>query len=120
MQIKENIALGNPDIPYDEDKVREAARLGGAEDFIEKLPEGFDTYLERPVRDYYSPLPEGTATLFGRQVDYSRLRGIGKMRKADTSFLSGGQMQRLAVYVSFIELNLPLASGGDCPCLTEC
>ncbi|KIM52370.1 hypothetical protein SCLCIDRAFT_1223856 [Scleroderma citrinum Foug A] len=102
LSIKENIALGNPDIPYDEDKVREAARLGGAEDFIEKLPEGFDTYLERPVRDYYSPLPEGTATLFGRQVDYSRLRGIGKMRKADTSFLSGGQMQRLAVARTFM------------------
>ena len=98
-QIKENIALGNPDLTLDDDKIREAARLGGAEEFIDKLPEGFDTYLDRPVRDYYSSLPEGTTMLFGRKVDYNRVRGAGSMRATDTSTLSGGQMQRLAVYV---------------------
>lgn len=40
--------------------VQEAARLGGANTFIEKLPEQYHTYLERPVKDYYSGLPEGT------------------------------------------------------------
>ncbi|KAL4065775.1 P-loop containing nucleoside triphosphate hydrolase protein [Scleroderma yunnanense] len=102
LSIKENIALGNPDIPYDENKVREAARLGGAEEFVEKLPEGFDTYLDRPVKDYYSALPEGTVTLFGRQVDYRKVRGIGGMRATETSLLSGGQMQRLAVARTFM------------------
>lgn len=37
--------------------------------------------------------------LFGRKVDYNRVRGAGAMRATDTSTLSGGQMQRLAVYV---------------------
>ncbi|KAG6332407.1 hypothetical protein ID866_6678 [Astraeus odoratus] len=98
LTVKENIALGNPDIPYDDDKIREAARLGGAEEFIDRLPDGFDTYLDRPVKDYYSSLPEGTVTLFGRQVDYSNVRGVGKMRSTESSSLSGGQMQRLAVF----------------------
>lgn len=101
LSIKDNIALGNPDIAYDDDKVREAARLGGADGFIDKLPDGFHTYLDRPVRDYYSALPEGTTTLFGRQVDYSKVRGAGRMHTSETS-LSGGQMQRLAVARTFM------------------
>lgn len=99
LQIKENIALGNPDLAPDDDKIREAARLGGAEEFIGELPEGFDTYLDPPVRDYYSALPEGTTTLFGRQLGYNNVRGAGSMREIEPSMLSGGQMQRLAVYV---------------------
>ncbi|KAH7884022.1 P-loop containing nucleoside triphosphate hydrolase protein [Phlebopus sp. FC_14] len=102
LSIKENIALGNPDLAHDDDKIREAARLGGAEDLIDKLPDGFDTYLDRPVKDYYSSLPEGTLTLFGRHVDYSRVRGVGAMRTTDASTLSGGQMQRLAVSRTFM------------------
>ena len=81
----------------DEDHIRLAARLGGAEEFIEQLPEGFDTYLDRPVRDYYAGLPEGTKTLFGRNVDYSAIRSAGGMKSSSVSALSGGQMQRLAV-----------------------
>ena len=81
----------------DEDKVREAARLGGALEFIERLPEGFDTYLQRPVRDYYSSLPEGTKTLFGRPVDYNSLRQAAHLGATSGTALSGGQMQRLAV-----------------------
>jgi ABC-type multidrug transport system fused ATPase/permease subunit len=97
VQISQNIALGNPALPLDADKVREAARLGGAEGFIDELPEKFDTYLDRPVRDYYSELPEGTTTLFGRPVDYAYVRGAGSLRASESSGLSGGQMQRLAV-----------------------
>ncbi|KAF8446437.1 P-loop containing nucleoside triphosphate hydrolase protein [Boletus edulis BED1] len=102
LSIKENIALGNPNLAPDDDKIREATRLGGAEEFIDKLPEGFDTYLDRPVRDYYSGLPEGTAMLFGRKVNYNRVRGAGAMRATDKSTLSGGQMQRLAVSRTFM------------------
>jgi hypothetical protein len=67
---------------------------------IDALPEGFDTYLDRPVRDYYADLPEGTTTIFGRPVDYSYVRSVGSLRASGTSGLSGGQMQRLAVYVT--------------------
>ncbi|KAH7926211.1 P-loop containing nucleoside triphosphate hydrolase protein [Leucogyrophana mollusca] len=102
LSIRENIALGNPELAHDEDKIREAARLGGAEELIDRLPDGLDTYLDRPVKDYYSSLPEGTKSLFGRPVDYSRVRGMGSMRTTDTSTLSGGQMQRLAVSRTFM------------------
>ncbi|OJA13412.1 hypothetical protein AZE42_05944 [Rhizopogon vesiculosus] len=102
LSISENIALGNPALAHDADKVREAARLGGADAFIDKLPEGFDTYLDRPVRDYYSDLPEGTKTLFGRTVNYSHVRGAGGLSGSEASGLSGGQMQRLAVSRTFM------------------
>jgi len=97
IKVKENIGLGDPDYAYDKNKILEAAKLGGADEFIERLPEGFDTYLNRPVRDYYSGIPEGTKTLFGRAVDFSRVRDIGGMRSTNSISLSGGQMQRLAV-----------------------
>lgn len=77
--------------------MRRAARLGGAEAFIEKLPDGLDTYLDRPVKDLYAGLPEGTTTLFGRKVDYGALRDAGGMKATNSSTLSGGQLQRLAV-----------------------
>lgn len=48
VRIRENIRLGNPALASDDDKIREAARLGGAEEFIDDLPDGFDTYLEYP------------------------------------------------------------------------
>ncbi|KAG1829492.1 P-loop containing nucleoside triphosphate hydrolase protein [Suillus variegatus] len=102
LSISENIGLGNPALAHDYDKVREAARLGGAEHFIDELPDGFDTYLDRPVKDYYAGLPEGTTMLFGRSVDYSRVRGVGGLRASEASSLSGGQMQRLAVSRTFM------------------
>lgn len=47
--IKENIAYGKPGASFEE--IKEAARLAGAEDFIEKLPEKYDTYVgERGVK----------------------------------------------------------------------
>ena len=77
-----------------------AARLGGSEDFIKRLPEGYDTYLERPVTDYYSGIPEGTKSLFGRPVSYKQVRSAGNMTSTASASLSGGQMQRLALWVS--------------------
>ncbi|EJF60391.1 hypothetical protein DICSQDRAFT_162011 [Dichomitus squalens LYAD-421 SS1] len=102
LSIRDNIAVGDPSAATDEDHIRLAARLGGVEEFIEKLPEGFDTYLDRPVRDYHAGLPEGTKTLFGRNVDYSAIRNAGGLKSSSTSALSGGQMQRLAVARTFM------------------
>ena len=41
--IRENIASGKPDASLDE--VRRAARLAGAEEFIDRLPRGYDTFI---------------------------------------------------------------------------
>ncbi|KAI0820602.1 P-loop containing nucleoside triphosphate hydrolase protein [Trametes gibbosa] len=107
LSIRDNIAIGDPTAAADDEHVQRAARLGGAEAFIEKLPEKYDTYLDRPVRDCYAGLPEGTTTLFGRKVDYSILRGAAGMKSNEASSLSGGQMQRLAVARSFMRSVVP-------------
>lgn len=47
--VKENIEYGKPGAT--EEEIREAARLAGALQFIENLPDGFDTYVgERGVK----------------------------------------------------------------------
>ncbi|THH11373.1 hypothetical protein EW145_g713 [Phellinidium pouzarii] len=102
LSIKDNIMLGDPDRPFDEDRLEQATKAGGAYDFINNLPDGLDTYLNRPVSDYYSPMPEGTTSLFGRPLDHSRVRKMGGMGASESSQLSGGQMQRLAVSRTFM------------------
>lgn len=52
------------------------------------------------MQDHYSGLPEGTKTLFGKAVDYGKFRGKAGIDHSSQTPLSGGQMQRLAVYVS--------------------
>ncbi|KAI0770932.1 P-loop containing nucleoside triphosphate hydrolase protein [Trametes elegans] len=102
LSIRDNIALGDPAHFRDDARVQQAAALGGAADFIARLPDGLETYLERPVRDYFSGIPEGTTTLFGRSIDYSGVRGAGGMAARSGPPLSGGQMQRLAVSRTFM------------------
>ncbi|KAI0757800.1 P-loop containing nucleoside triphosphate hydrolase protein [Daedaleopsis nitida] len=103
LSIRDNIALGDPANFRNDEHVRAAAQLGGATEFVEKLPEQFETYLDRPVRDYFSGMPEGTTTLFGRTIDYSHVRGAGGMAsRSGGPTLSGGQMQRLAVSRTFM------------------
>ncbi|KAG2157770.1 P-loop containing nucleoside triphosphate hydrolase protein [Suillus bovinus] len=99
LSVRNNIGLGNPALAHDDDKVREAARLGGAEEFIDELPHGFDTYLDRPVYDYHGNLPEGTTTLFGYPIDSPPWDPTGDAHVSVNSNLqiSGGQAQRLAI-----------------------
>uniref|UniRef100_A0A0W0G9X5 Putative P-loop containing nucleoside triphosphate hydrolase protein n=1 Tax=Moniliophthora roreri TaxID=221103 RepID=A0A0W0G9X5_MONRR len=102
LSIKDNIGLGDPAHAEDEDRIEQAAVLGGAAEFIEKLPDQYDTYLKRPVGDVYSTLSEGTKTIFGRPVNYQGIRGIGNMKGNETTSLSGGQMQRIALSRTFM------------------
>lgn len=47
--VRENILYGKPGAS--EDEMKEAARLSGADEFIKKLPDGYDTYIgERGVK----------------------------------------------------------------------
>ncbi len=74
--------------------MEQAARLAGAERFIEKLPSKMNTYLTRAVPDAYSGAIEGTKT-------YESLRVAAGIHQAGNwtgaAGLSGGEMQRLAV-----------------------
>ncbi|KAK1232133.1 hypothetical protein PQX77_004734 [Marasmius sp. AFHP31] len=102
LSIRDNIGYGDPEHALDEDRIERAAQLGGADEFIRKLPDSYDTYLERPVQDLYSNLPEGTKTVFGRSVDFRGLRRAGDMKSSESSGLSGGQMQRIALSRMFM------------------
>ncbi|KAG2034306.1 P-loop containing nucleoside triphosphate hydrolase protein [Suillus americanus] len=90
LSISENIGLGNPALAHDYDKVREAARLGGAEHFIDELPDRFNMYLNCPVKYYYAGLPEGPMMLCGRSTGYSHVRGVDGLRTSEALSLSGG------------------------------
>ena len=88
--------MGDPENVDDDDRVFEAARLGGVDTIIDKLPERYDTYLHRPVQDIYRNIPPGAKKLFGRDVTIAP--GFGAHRHDVTeTWLSGGQMQKLAV-----------------------
>ncbi|THH30401.1 hypothetical protein EUX98_g3800 [Antrodiella citrinella] len=58
LSIRDNIGLGDPAHAEDDERISLAAKLGGSEEFITRLPDGLDTYLDRPVDDQYSRLPE--------------------------------------------------------------
>lgn len=90
--------MGNPEYGDDDDTILEAAHLGGADEIMRHLPQGLDTYLERPVCDQYSPHLEGT-TFRGRRVDYSNIRHRAGMDSSSSRTLSGGQLQRIALLV---------------------
>lgn len=85
-QLRDNIAIGDPENADDDDRVLEAARLSGVDSIAEKLPEKYETYLHRPVENIYNNIPPGVKNLFGRDTTVN----------TDT-WLSGGQMQKLAV-----------------------
>lgn len=101
-----------------EEQLETAARLGGALPLIQKLPEGWDTYLERPVQDYFSAGASADGGALARTL--LPRRGNGKSAKdADADLedlpsedmddgegygttrrgVSGGQMQRIALCV---------------------
>ena len=61
--IRENIMAAKSDATFDE--VVRAARLAGAEEFIDKLPRGYDTYVY-----------EGSPNLSGGQRQRWRLRAL--------------------------------------------
>ncbi|KAH6911178.1 HlyB/MsbA family ABC transporter [Coprinopsis sp. MPI-PUGE-AT-0042] len=107
LTLGENIGYGDPMHASDVERIKEAARLGGAAEFIEKLPDGYNSYLERPVNDIYSNLPMGMSKLFGRTISHSKLRKFGGKRAGrglaeGKNALSGGQMQRVALSRTFM------------------
>ena len=96
-QIRDNIALGNPSKANDEGLIREAARLGGAEAVIRKLPEGLDTYLKQALSQMYDGPKEGNLTPSGKPFDVCAVQHAAGIKRSFGFELSGGEMQRLAV-----------------------
>ncbi|KDR84731.1 hypothetical protein GALMADRAFT_284753 [Galerina marginata CBS 339.88] len=114
LSIRDNIGLGDPTHASSLSKIHEAAQLGGAAPFIERLPEQYDTYLERPVADHYSSPAEGSVGASGRVVDYTRVREAAGIVSANGNGeggtgggvgnrgVSGGQAQRIALSRTFM------------------
>lgn len=91
--------MGDPTHAHDDAAIEQAAHMGGASELIARLPNGLDSYLERPVRDIYEGLPDGSE-FWGGKVDNEYLRGV--MGTPANISLSGGEMQRLAVARTFM------------------
>lgn len=97
VSIKDNIAFGNPNHATDPDLIKEAARLGGADSVIKRLPDGWDTYICRPdsVHD--------VIRIQHKDDDGALDRALRKMTGTQMpQGLSGGQQQRIAVARTFM------------------
>ena len=69
---------------------------------IRKLPEGLDTYLKKPLIQMYDGPKEGNLTPSGKPFDVCAVQHAAGIKRSSDLELSGGQMQRLAVWVSRI------------------
>lgn len=89
LSVGENIGMGDPENVKDMSRIREAARMGGALEFIEnKCPGQFDEVLT-PIYTLYSsywPIPELFKGVYDK-IEVSRS-------------VSGGEEQRLAAWVA--------------------
>ncbi|CAE6454074.1 unnamed protein product [Rhizoctonia solani] len=109
LSVRENIAMGSPLHAQDTTRIEEAARLGGASQFIDTLPEQMETYLSRPVHDMAGGLGFGQHTLLGRQFNTAKggwgRKGGKRGGRAQDMEVSGGQQQRLALSRTFMRSN---------------
>ncbi|KAF8606642.1 P-loop containing nucleoside triphosphate hydrolase protein [Ceratobasidium sp. AG-I] len=94
LTISENILLGRPDCKNPTEAVEEAARLGGAYDFIQKLPLKFETNLEPGHHGFSS-------NSYGEESDEDTYQQFIDAQKAPK--LSGGEWQRLALSKTFMK-----------------
>lgn len=74
LSAAENIGVGDLTAVNDMARVKEAARLAGASDFIEKMANGYDEVLY-PVDTWQGcrqPLPDGPVKAFADEVERSK------------------------------------------------
>ena len=91
-QLGLNIGYGDPENYADTEKIQQAAKLGGADDFIEALQHKYDTHIIRPVYDYSNDEPTGDSIFVGKKTDFSKFALNGTQKD-----FSGGQKQRIAL-----------------------
>ena len=112
--VRENIIAGRPGLTL-EDAIR-AARLAGAEEFIERLPAGYETYIE-----------EGSANLSGGQrqrlaiaravIADPRLMILDEATSAldpESEALVNANLQRIAANRTMVIVSHRLSSLVDC------
>ena len=97
LKLARNIGYGDPENSCEISNIQEAAKLGGAEEFIEVLPHKYSTYVSRAVHDQSFGQPAGSSVFAGTSVDFSKLKLNDTVKG-----LSGGQKQRIALYVLFL------------------
>ncbi|KAG9033038.1 hypothetical protein FRB95_000623 [Tulasnella sp. JGI-2019a] len=93
LSLQENIGLGNVARSEDLDIIKEAAKLGGAHDFIERLPNGYATGMDYGGDGGYS---------YGSVQPGSALEAMIKAKKETQKEFSGGETQRLALSRTFM------------------
>ncbi|KAH7338087.1 P-loop containing nucleoside triphosphate hydrolase protein [Rhizoctonia solani] len=91
--IKENILMGRPDSEDPATDIEDAARLGGAYDFIQKLPLGFETNLEGSGM--------GHPSIACTESDREKFKSFQETEPP--AKLSGGEWQRLAISRTFMK-----------------
>ena len=86
LSLAENIGLGHPPFSSNMDMIIEAAKEGGALEFIQKLNKGIDTVLD-PVMYFF------TTNLYGNKTHplYEEMEKLDKKIE-----VSGGERQRVA------------------------
>ncbi|KAF8695709.1 P-loop containing nucleoside triphosphate hydrolase protein, partial [Rhizoctonia solani] len=92
LTIKENILMGRPDSEDPDTEIENAAKLGGAYDFIQKFPLRFETNL--------GPVHSGYASTACGKDEKEIFKSMEETEKSVQ--LSGGQWQRLAITRSFM------------------
>ncbi|KAG8731880.1 hypothetical protein FRC11_001809 [Ceratobasidium sp. 423] len=92
LAIKENLLMGCIDTAHPDMDVENAAKLGGAYDFIQELPNKFETNLQ--------PMTRGWASFDCGEEDRKKFKCLKEHKRSD---LSGGQWQRLAISRSFMK-----------------
>ncbi|CAE7198365.1 unnamed protein product [Rhizoctonia solani] len=93
LTIRDNILLGRPECDDPENEVEDAAKLGGAYDFVQKLPLKFETNIE--------PITTGFASWGGGDNHADQYKSISDTEKPTK--LSGGEWQRLALSRTFMK-----------------
>ncbi|KAJ6508586.1 P-loop containing nucleoside triphosphate hydrolase protein [Mycena sanguinolenta] len=92
LSLAENIGLGHPSLSWAEILIRDAARKGGADNFVSKLTEGFSTVLDSKD-DQYS-----------MHVDSKAKTPLSKVKEDLTKAIdiSGGERQRVVASRTFM------------------
>ncbi len=107
LSVYETIGIGDPDAVHDTERIQEAARLGGAYDFVQKLDAGFDEFIF-PIKTIFSSSNHMKDEALAQVMDgVEKQKDISGRRTSDSSnsrcvlrltgfVCTGGEKQRIA------------------------